>query len=104
VRVYDQIMMDLSQRLAFVRSQPLTDDLMRRVAGIVDTRLEYLKSQGWITGFRPTVADRRNNPPEDLDRGILNVQIDLDPAIPADHIILNFLRQRTRTLSLQTQV
>lgn len=101
--LFDEITMDLSNRLSFVRSMPLDDRLRKQVKNIVDTRLETLRNRGWINDFRPTVADSRNNTQADFRRGILNVRIDIDPLIPADHIIMNFLRNSTRTLSLQTQ-
>ena len=102
--VYDEIMMNLSQTLSFVRSQPFSEGLLRRAKGIVDTRLEYLKTQGWIADYRPTKANNSNNPPDQRRRGIMKLEVDIDPLIPADYILLNFIRERTRTLSLQTEV
>lgn len=103
VRTYDQLLTDITNRLTFIRSQPLSDELMNRAMGISDTRLEYAVNRGWIQGFSATIADERNNSEEDLRRGILKVKLNIDVYIPADHIVLNLLRQRTRTLTLQSQ-
>ena len=100
--VMDQIISDLYVSLQWVRSEPNTRELQRRVSAAIDARLQQGLRNGSLIRVNPCICGRENNSEADMIAGILNISIRVTPVFPADFIRVNVVRDLTENLSLQT--
>jgi phage tail sheath protein FI len=101
-RLMDQLISDLYQSLQWVRSEPNTRELQRRVSASVDARLQQGLRNGDLIRVAPTVCGPENNSEADMIAGRLNIAIRLTPVVPADFIGASVVRDLTENFSLQT--
>lgn len=100
--VMDQIISDLYANLQWIRSEPNTRELQRRVSAAVDARLQQGLRNGSLIRVTPCICGRENNSDADMIAGKLNIAIRVTPVFPADFIRVNVVRDLTENLSLQT--
>lgn len=80
-----------SRYLVFEQNNAAT---RRRFLNIVNPYLESVQANSGLTAFR-VVMDETNNPPDVVDRNILQGQIFLQPTRTAEYIVLDFTVQPT---------
>jgi hypothetical protein len=100
--IMDQLISDLYVSLQWVRSEPNTRELQRRVSASVDARLQQGLRNGSLIRVFPCICGRENNSESDMIAGNLNISIRVTPVFPADFIKVNVVRDLSENLSLQT--
>lgn len=84
----------LSNSLQSMVFAPNNESLWGTVTREIDAFLTFLFQQGALFGTTPSeaffvVCDKSNNPPEDMQRGILNVNVGVAPSYPAEFVVLH---------------
>jgi hypothetical protein len=103
LEVWDQMKSDLYDYLQWVRSEPNTRDLQRRVSSSVDAYLQDKFRSDWFIRIAPTICGPENNSEADMIRGQLNITVRATPTFPADFIKVNAIMDLSETFSLDTQ-
>lgn len=102
-RMMDQIIMDIYKNLLYIRSQPHTPSLRRRVASSIDAYLRTLLREERIYRYQPTICNESNNTLFDVSRGRMNVRVTVTPVFPADFILIDLIRDLSSEVSIVTQ-
>jgi hypothetical protein len=100
-RMRDQIVMDLSANLIWIRSAPNIAAVRSKAASGCDAYLRFLQRQGMIYGYSPTICDESNNTPQTIATGTMNITITYTPVYPADYIHVSLVRDLTTDFSIQ---
>lgn len=101
-RIMDQIVSDLYDYLQWVRSEPNTRSLQKRVAAACDAYLIAKMTEDYLVRVANTICGPENNTVDDMLRGILNIRIRVTPVFPADFIRVDLVRDLTSDFSLNT--
>ena len=101
-RLLDQLISDLYLSLQWVRSEPNTRELQRRVSAAVDARLQTALRNGDLIRTAGAVCNEQNNTEADMIAGRLNIAIRVTPVFPADFINVGLVRDLTENFSVQT--
>jgi hypothetical protein len=103
LEVWDQMKHDLYNYLQYVRSEPNTRDLQKRVASSVDAYLQQKYRDDWFMRIAPTICGPANNTEADMIRGKLFITVRATPTFPADFIVVNDIMDLSETFSFETQ-
>jgi hypothetical protein len=99
-RIMDQLMADLYFALQWVRSEPNTRELQRRISAAVNARLATGLRDGDFIRVAPTICGPENNSESDMISGKVYITIRVTPVFPADFFKVNVIRDLSETFSV----
>ena len=89
-RMLDIIEVSVSQALLFSNQEPNDDFLKRQIVVLISQFLEVIKNGRGIADYA-VISDSSNNPPQVANQGQLNVDVYLQPILPARIIQLQMI-------------
>jgi len=99
-RILDQLISDLHFALQWVRSEPNTRELQRRISAAVNARLSTGLRDGDFIRIAPAVCGPENNSESDMISGKAYITIRVTPVFPADFFNVNVIRDLSETFSV----
>ncbi len=99
-RILDQLISDLYFALQWVRSEPNTRELQRRISAAANARLSTGLRDGDFIRIAPAVCGPENNSESDMISGKVYITIRVTPVFPADFFKVNVIRDLSETFSI----
>jgi hypothetical protein len=99
-RILDQLISDLYFALQWVRSEPNTRELQRRISAAANARLSTGLRDGDFIRIAPAICGPENNSEADMISGKVYITIRVTPVFPADFFKVNVIRDLSETFSI----